>query len=60
MLAYIAVKCSLQPGLRMHGAMTMFAYVLIDIHKENITFSFTSIPTAEHNLNINPMEMTYV
>jgi hypothetical protein len=53
MLTYIAVKCSLQPGLRMHGAMTLFAYALMDIHRKNITFSFTSIPTAEDNLNIN-------
>jgi len=44
----------------MHGAMTLFAYALIDIHKKNITFSFTSIPTAEDNLNINTMEMTYL
>jgi hypothetical protein len=29
----------------------------MDIHRENITFSFTSIPTAEH---INTMEMTYL
>jgi hypothetical protein len=60
MVTYIAVKCSLQPGLQMHGAMTLFAYALIDIHKKNITFSFTSIPTAEDNLNINTMEMTYL
>jgi hypothetical protein len=60
MLAFIAVKCSLQPGLRMRGAMTLFTYALMDIQRENITFSFTSIPTAEHNLNINTLEMTYL
>jgi hypothetical protein len=57
MVAYIAVKCSLQPGIRMHGAITLITYALMDIHRENITFSFTSIPTAEH---INTMEMTYL
>jgi hypothetical protein len=60
MVTYIAVKCSLQPGLRMHGAMTLFAYALMDIHRKNMTFSFTSTPTAEHNLNLNTLEITYL
>jgi hypothetical protein len=59
MLAFIAVKCSLQPGLRMRGAMTLFTYALLDIHRGKITFSFTSGPAAEHNLNINTLEITY-
>jgi hypothetical protein len=48
------------PGLRMHGAMNLFTYALMDIHRKNITFNFTSIPTAEDNLNINTMEMTHL
>jgi len=44
----------------MHGAMTLFTCGLMDIHRKNVTFNFTSIPTAEHNLNINTLEMTYL
>jgi len=44
----------------MHGAMTLFTYALMDIHRKNMTFSVTSTPTAEHNLNLNTLEMTYL
>jgi hypothetical protein len=38
----------------------LFTYALMDIHRENMTFRFTSIPTAGHNLNTNTLEMTYL
>jgi hypothetical protein len=46
---------------RLSGAKHyLFTYALMDIHRENIKFGFTSTPTAGRNLNINTLEMTYL